>query len=157
MNKVEKKLDVLCLGAAVVDIPLRPVSREVFDIESYPVDNIAMAVGGDAMNESTIISRLGFRTGLMAAIGDDAAGAFILRSCDEDNIDTEGVTIDPNLNTSINIGLVTEDGERTFITNRNGSLWKENIEHVNFDKIKEAKILSLARIFNCPLMERIPI
>lgn len=111
MNKVEKKLDVLCLGAAVVDIPLRPVSREVFDIESYPVDNIAMAVGGDAMNESTIISRLGFKTGLMAAIGDDAAGAFILRSCDEDNIDTEGVTIDPNLNTSINIGLVTEDGK----------------------------------------------
>ena len=113
MNKVEKKLDVLCLGAAVVDIPLRPVSREVFDIESYPVDNIAMAVGGDAMNESTIISRLGCKTGLMAAIGDDAAGAFILRSCDEDNIDTEGVTIDPNLNTSINIGLVTEDGDRT--------------------------------------------
>ena len=80
MNKVEKKLDVLCLGAAVVDIPLRPVSREVFDIESYPVDNIAMAVGGDAMNESTIISRLGFKTGLMAAIGDDAAGAFIFQN-----------------------------------------------------------------------------
>ena len=104
MNKVEKKLDVLCLGAAVVDIPLRPVSREVFDIESYPVDNIAMAVGGDAMNESTIISRLGCKTGLMAAIGDDAAGAFILRSCDEDNIDTEGysyyhtVTQDDNQN-----------------------------------------------------------
>ena len=40
MNKVEKKLDVLCLGAAVVDIPLRPVSREVFDIESYPVTHV---------------------------------------------------------------------------------------------------------------------
>lgn len=61
MNKVEKKLDVLCLGAAVVDIPLRPVSRDIFDIESYPVEQIAMAVGGDAMNESTIISRLGSR------------------------------------------------------------------------------------------------
>ena len=153
MNKVEKKLDVLCLGAAVVDIPLRPVSRDIFDIESYPVEQIAMAVGGDAMNESTIISRLGFKTGLMAAVGDDAAGAFILRSCKKDNIDTEGVTVDPNLNTSINIGLVTVDGERTFITNRNGSLWKENIEHVNFDKIKEAKILSLASIFNCPLLD----
>ena len=42
------------------------------------------------------------------------------------------------------LSLVEADGERTFITNRNGSLWKENIEHVNFDKIKEAKILSLA-------------
>ncbi len=153
MNKVDKKLDVLCLGAAVVDIPLRPVSRDIFDIESYPVDQIAMAVGGDAMNESTIISRLGFKTGLMAAIGNDAAGEFILRSCKEDDIDTSCVTIDPSLNTSINIGLVTEDGERTFITNRNGSLWKENIEHVNFDKIKETKILSLASIFNCPLLD----
>ena len=26
----EKKLDVICLGAAVVDIPLRPVSRDTF-------------------------------------------------------------------------------------------------------------------------------
>ena len=46
----EKKLDVICLGAAVVDIPLRPVSRDMFDIESYPVDKIAMTFGGDAMN-----------------------------------------------------------------------------------------------------------
>ena len=59
----EKKLDVICLGAAVVDIPLRPVSRDMFDIESYPVDKIAMTVGGDAMNEATIISRLGFKAG----------------------------------------------------------------------------------------------
>lgn len=153
MNKMEKKLDVMCLGAAVVDIPLRPVSRDIFDIESYPVDQIAMTVGGDAMNEATIISRLGFNTGLMACIGDDAAGQFILRSCQKDGIDTEGLKIDPDVDTSMNIGLVTADGERTFITNRNGSLWKENISHVNFDKMKEAKILSLASIFNCPLLD----
>lgn len=150
---MEKKLDVICLGAAVVDIPLRPVSRDIFDIESYPVDNIAMTVGGDAMNEATIISRLGFKTGLMACIGDDAAGQFILKSCQKDNIDIEGVKIDPEVTTSMNIGLVTADGERTFITNRNGSLWKENIQHVNWEKLKEAKILSLASIFNCPLLD----
>ena len=149
----EKKLDVICLGAAVVDIPLRPVSRDMFDIESYPVDKIAMTVGGDAMNEATIISRLGFKTGIIACIGDDAAGQFILRSCKKDNIDVEGIKIDPNIDTSMNIGLVTEDGERTFVTNRNGSLWKENIEHVDFEKMKQAKILSLASIFNCPLLD----
>lgn len=66
MSNTEKKLDVICLGAAVVDIPLRPVSRDIFDIESYPVDRIAMSVGGDAMNEATIISRLGFKTGIIA-------------------------------------------------------------------------------------------
>lgn len=153
MSDMKKKLDVICLGAAVVDIPLRPVSRDVFDIESYPVDNIAMTIGGDALNEATIISRIGFKTGVMAAIGDDAAGQHILNSCMKDNINIEGITIDPEINTSINIGLVTEDGERTFITNRNGSLWKENIKHVDFEMFKDCKILSLASIFNCPLLD----
>ena len=29
----EKMADVICIGAAVVDIPLRPVSKNIFDIE----------------------------------------------------------------------------------------------------------------------------
>lgn len=150
---MEKKLDVICLGAAIVDIPLQPVSRDIFDIESYPVDRIAMTVGGDAMNEATIISRLGHKTGIISCVGNDAAGNFILNSCTRDHIDIEGISIDENVDTSMNIGLVTADGERTFVTNRNGSLWKTCIDHVDFDKMKQAKILSLASIFNNPLLD----
>lgn len=150
---MEKKLDVICLGAAIVDIPLQPVSRDIFDIESYPVDRIAMTVGGDAMNEATIISRLGHKTGIISCVGSDAAGNFILDSCAKDHIDYEGIRVDNNIDTSMNVGLVTADGERTFVTNRNGSLWKTNIEHVDFNKMKQAKILSLASIFNNPLLD----
>lgn len=150
---MERKLDVICLGAAIVDIPLQPVSRDIFDVESYPVDRIAMTVGGDAMNEATIISRLGHKTGIISCVGDDAAGNFILGSCAKDHIDYEGIKMDPNIDTSMNVGLVTADGERTFVTNRNGSLWKTSIEHVDFDKMKQAKILSLASIFNNPLLD----
>lgn len=150
---MNRPLDVICLGAAVVDIPLCPVSRDVFDVESYPVDKIAMSVGGDAMNEATIISRLGFKTGLMTCVGDDAAGQFILRSCKRDRVDTVGVTVDAAIDTSINVGLVTPDGERTFVTNRNGSLWKENLGHLNLDLLERARALSLASIFNCPLLD----
>ena len=150
---MERKLDVICLGAAIVDIPLQPVSRDIFDIESYPVDRIAMTVGGDAMNEATIISRLGHKTGIISCVGDDAAGNFILGSCAKDHIDYEGIKMDPNIDTSMNVGLVTADGERTFVTNRNGSLWETSIEHVDFDKMKQAKILSLASIFNNPLLD----
>lgn len=147
-----KKLDVICVGAAIVDIPLQPVSKDIFNIESYPIEKIKMTVGGDALNEATIISRLGFQTGLIALIGKDAAGNFIIEHCNRDNIDISGVKILETVDTSINIGLVTSDGERTFITNRNGSLWKTNIEHIDIEKIKTAKILSLASIFNNPLL-----
>lgn len=146
-------VDVICIGAAVVDIPLRPVSKNIFDIESYPVDRIAMTIGGDAINEATIISRLGYKTALMSRVGEDAAGKFILDFCQKEGINIESLRIDPKTDTSINVGLVTEDGERTFVTNRNGSLWKTDITDVDFSKFKGARLLTLASIFNCPLLD----
>lgn len=59
------EIEVLCIGAAIVDIPLQPVSKNIFDVDSYPLERIAMTTGGDAINEATIISRLGHRTALM--------------------------------------------------------------------------------------------
>ena len=146
-------VDVICIGAAVVDIPLRPVSKNIFDIESYPVDRIAMTIGGDAINEATIISRLGYKTALMSRVGEDAAGKFILDFCQKEGINIESLHIDLKTDTSINVGLVTEDGERTFVTNRNGSLWKTDITDVDFSRFKGARLLTLASIFNCPLLD----
>jgi sugar/nucleoside kinase (ribokinase family) len=89
----------------------------------------------------------------MSRIGKDAVGNFILEACEKDNIDAKSIHIDENVDTSINVGLVTDDGERTFVTNRNGSLWKTTIEDVDFDRFKDARLLSLASIFNNPLLD----
>ncbi len=43
-------IEVICLGAAIVDIPLQPVSKNIFDVDSYPLERIAMTTGGDAIN-----------------------------------------------------------------------------------------------------------
>lgn len=146
-------IDVICAGAAIVDILLRPVDKNIFDADSYPLDSIGMTLGGDALNESTIISRLGKKVALMALVGNDPAGAFVREACEKEGIDTSSVVVDDTIDTSINIGLVAADGERTFVTNRNGSLWKTNIEHIDMNRFKEAKILSLASIFNSPLLD----
>lgn len=153
MNKVDKKLDVIIIGAAIVDLPLRPVSKEVFDVVSYPVDGITMTIGGDALNESTIITRLGHRVGLMSCIGVDVPGWFVIDHCKSNNIDTTYIKQDPEKVTSINVGLVAADGERTFITNRQGSLWKFCYEDLNMSALKDARILSFASIFNNPLFD----
>lgn len=153
MSKVDRKLDVIIIGAAIVDLPLRPVSREVFDVVSYPVDGISMTIGGDALNESTIITRLGHKVGLMSCIGVDVPGWFVINHCKANDIDTTYIKQDPDKVTSINVGLVAEDGERTFITNRQGSLWKFCYEDLDISALKNAKILSFASIFNNPLFD----
>ncbi|MCF8020041.1 MAG: sugar kinase [Vallitaleaceae bacterium] len=147
-----KKIDVICIGAAIVDIPLHPVNRNIFEIESYPIENIAMTIGGDAINEAIIISRLGYSTALMSLLGNDPAGKFVLEACVKNNIDISGILVSDDIDTSINIGLVTEDGERTFVTNKNGSLWKIDRSHVDTSRFMEARLLTLASIFNNPLL-----
>lgn len=150
---MEKKLDAFCVGAAVVDIPLQPVNRDMFEIESFPLQQISMTIGGDAINEATIISRLGHKIGLMSMVGRDAVGNFIIEHCQKNGIDYSGIKVREGIDTSINVGLVTADGERTFVTNRNGSLWKMTIEDVDLSRLGEARLLSLASIFNNPLLD----
>lgn len=146
--------EVICVGAALVDIPLCPVSKAVFQTASYPVEQIRMTVGGDALNEAAILSRLGHRAGLLSMVGQDPAGKFILDFCQKNQIAWEGVAVDSQVDTSINIGLVTEDGERTFITNRNGSLWKLEGRHIQTAFLSGAKLLSLGSFFNAPRLDQ---
>ena len=107
---MEKELDVICVGAAIVDIPLRPVSRDMFETESYPLEQISMTIGGDAINEATILSRLGKKAALMSMVGDDAGGRYVIESCIKNGVDHTSVKVKKGIDTSINVGLVTEDG-----------------------------------------------
>lgn len=149
---MDKKFDVLCIGAAIVDLPVGPVDSGVFAREaSFPVDGIRMTIGGDAINESTILCRLGRKVALASCVGDDVPGRFVLDHCKNVGIDTSNIRIRPELDTSINVALVTADGERTFITNRQGTLWKYCEDDFDLSILKEVKIVSFS-FFNTPLM-----
>lgn len=150
-NKVEQKNDVLLIGAAVVDLPLRPVDKTIFDSISYPLNSIEMTVGGDAINEATILSRLGKNVSLISLIGEDIAGSFVLDHAEKNGIITNKINVKKDTTTSINVGLVDSTGERTFVTNRNGSLWKFSCDDIVMESICNAKCLSFASIFNNPL------
>ena len=89
----------------------------------------------------------------MSCIGVDVPGWFVINHCKANDIDTTYIKQDPDKVTSINVGLVAEDGERTFITNRQGSLWKFCYEDLDISALKNAKILSFASIFNNPLFD----
>lgn len=144
------KFDVMCVGTAIVDIPLYPISQKALQQVSQPLDDISMKIGGDAINEATIITRLGNRVALVSAVGDDSAGHFIHDFAVANQVNVDHLKLSPELTTSINVGLVWEDGERTFFNNRHGSLWQMSEADIDIDAIKDAKILSLASIFNNP-------
>ena len=148
--------EILLIGGGVVDIPLRPVDASLFSSASYPLDCIRMCVGGDAVNESIIAARLGHRVALASKVGDDAAGRFICDTLADVGVDTRFVIREAGLDTGINIVLVREDGERSFITNRNGSLRRLSARDVlpalQAPELSNVPVVSLASIFVSPLL-----
>lgn len=151
-NKNTQKCEVVIVGAAHTDLQLIPVGKDLFDRASYTVKQMMLTVGGDALNESTIITRLGHRVRLISCIGDDQIGKIVIEHCEKNHIDTTYLKQDPQKTTSINVGLISKDGERIFINNRSGSIWTFGPNDINLEAIKDARILSFASYFNNPML-----
>lgn len=145
---MKSKPEIVVIGASIVDLPLYPVGRDVFDRPSSPVSRMEMTVGGDAINEATILTRLGHTVRLVSAVGSDPAGSFVLEHCRRNTIDERYLAVSEHLTTSINVPLISPDGERSVITNRSGSLWQLALSDLDLDALNEGSTLSFASIFN---------
>ena len=145
--------DVTLIGAAVLDVLARPVTQEVFTEGSASVKETRLAFGGDALNEATVLSRLGKKVSLITRVGDDEAGAAILRQLRSLGISGKGISVIPGLRTAVNIVLVDEAGERYFLTDPESSL--RTLEPADIlPKLEGAgKICCLASMF---VSERLP-
>ena len=145
------KKDVLVIGAAILDVLARPTSESVFESGSYPCEDIKISYGGDALNDSILLSIMGKKVELISVIGNDQEGRMIVNKCKEHSITLRNDLRD-DIHTGVNIVLVKEDGSRHFLTNRNGSLRKLCLDDIVF-KFDEAKILLFASIFVFPLLK----
>ena len=144
--------DITVIGAAIIDILASPVNASVFSAGSVPMETIKMSFGGDALNETVILSELGKKVQLISKVGDDEAGKRVLGFLQEKDISAESVHIEQGLSTGINIVLIDEKGERHFLTDPNSSLRKLDLEDIQPFLKDTAEIVSFASMFVSPLM-----
>ena len=145
--------DITIIGAAVLDVLARPVSKKDLAGRSCPADHVTLTPGGDAANESVTLARLGKRVNLITKLGADLSGQILLHYFRENGVSTEDTVIESDLDTGINVVLVDQEAERSFITNRNGSLRKLALSDVNTDALKKAPLLCFASIFVSPCFD----
>lgn len=141
---------IVIIGNGVVDILVHPCNESVFKNGSYHCEDISMSVGGDALNEATILSYFGKEVELISVVGDDDAGNYLLDHCRRNHIQIDNTRIS-QYPTAINVVLITEDGNRHFLTSNNGTLRKLYLEDIplSFD----GKIACFASIFVYPFMK----
>ena len=113
--------EVAVIGAAILDVVVPGAGPRVFETGSIPCPGLKLSTGGDAMNEAVALSLLGRRARLISRVGNDAAGDLVLSACAKRGIDISSVAR-TNVDTGVNVVLVGKSGERSFLTNPQGSL-----------------------------------
>lgn len=147
---MEMDPEIIIIGAAVIDILVHPADETVFEAGSYPADEIRMSTGADALNEATILSKLGKRVYLETIIGADRAGEYILEHCRRCGILMRDTCIRREIPTGINVVLVRKNGERHFLTDSNSTLRKLTLNDIHLPFHEKAGILCFASIFVFP-------
>lgn len=148
-----REFDVLCVGLAVGNIVVRPVSPAIFDVDTTQVDHIAITGGGDAFNQACVLSALGNQVSLLSRMAEDGSGRIMLDALAKRGVDVSRVALDRELGTSTCVVLVKEDGQRCFCTYK-GCLRKFGKEDVDPSVVKKARLVSIGGLFALPSFDR---
>lgn len=147
------KKGIMLTGAGIIDLMVSPAEKTVFETGSYPAEEISMSFGGDALNEAVVLANLGKKVYLNAVLGADFEGRTVANYCQENGVDISLCCVKKGLKTGINVVLVEPDGERSFLTNRNGSLRKLTLSDVPETFPEDVGIFCFASIFVYPEMK----
>ena len=87
--------DLLCIGRSSIDLYSNDIGVAFPEITSF-----GAFVGGCPTNISVGTRRLGLRSAILTAVGDDPVGEFLLKFLIEEDIDTRFVVVKPEHRTS---------------------------------------------------------
>lgn len=150
---MNKKKEITIIGAAIIDVMAGPAGKEVFETGSQAMDKIQMSFGGDGLNETIVLSRLGKKVELITKVGKDDAGERVMDYMKSNGCSVESVVVKEGLETGVNIVLFKDTGERFFLTNPEGSLRKLSEEDIEPFIEEASDIVSFASIFVSPLLD----
>lgn len=140
---MDKKFDVVCLGILVADVLGKPIDRIPGKGQLVMFDRMELHTGGCANNTGIGLSRLGARTACVGKVGTDGFGGIIIRTLQNNGVNTDGIRKDNAHNTSFTFVMIHSDGERSFFhyAGANGNL---KFMDIDFSIIQKAKILHVA-------------
>ena len=66
--------DIICIGMALVDSIIKGFDPQPISASGYRAVSGSLNVGGEAVNEAVAASKLGMKTAILCALGNDDAG-----------------------------------------------------------------------------------
>lgn len=109
------------------------------------IKDVQIHFGGGAANVSVALARLGFKSAIVSAVGDDEAGRRIINNLVKHKVDTRYIQMIEKEKSGLSLVLKTLSGEHVLFTYR-GSNDKLKINHKLTNKLSGAKRLYLTSL-----------
>ena len=125
---------IACVGILVADVIVEPVMRYPEKGILEPVNSITMHNGGNAMTASINLRKLGVESSMIGMVGDDMFGEFLKGRLEKAGVETSGLKISSQTQTSASVLMIDKTGERSFFhcTGTNAVLSESDI---NYDAV----------------------
>ena len=147
--------DVTCLGIFVADVVGKPVDKMPERGKLSLVDRMELHGGGCANNTGIGLAKIGVKTAVIGRVGNDGFGDFLVNSLEKNGVDCTGMIRDMEAATSATMVMVHGDGERSFIHYIGANAVLSEAD-VNYDIVKNSKILHVAGTFLMPSLDGEP-
>ena len=147
--------DVVSLGIHILDVLGRPVTRIPPRQDVDLIEEIRLTVAGTAAGTTVDLAKLGVSVLAMGAIGEDAAGNFIVDTLGRCGVDTSGLRRKPGVQTSATMLPIRPGGERPglHVLGANGEL---TLDDIDWDAIRQARHLHFGGTYLMPKLDGEP-
>lgn len=147
--------EVVSLGIHILDVLGRPVHRIPPRQDVDLLEEIRLTVAGTAAGTSVDLAKLGASVLAMGAIGEDAAGNFIVDTMTRFGIDTSGLRRKPGVQTSATMLPIRPNGERPalHVLGANAEL---TLDDLDWDAIAAARHLHFGGTYLMPKLDGEP-
>ena len=148
-------MNILCIGSAVMDIMGYPIDQKIEWKEKQRVEDIRILPGGDAVNQSIYMAKMGAHPVLAACVGADTNGRILKSALKDMGVDVGAVKEKDAVSTGTAMVLVSEEGERRIFSVRgaHSTLNKNDVPQLS-ELPKECRAISLASLFSMPEFEQ---
>ena len=142
------RYDIVFIGTAIIDSIIKGFDPVPVSVTGYRAESGSLNIGGEAVNGSIAAAKLGMKTAVMCALGDDAAGDMIKTDLTGHGVDTDCIVRSSDHPTPVTTMFVAEDGSRKSITNK---AHKYNFHPERYVELfSDAKAIVLGSLFRAP-------
>lgn len=127
---------IACVGILVADVIVEPVKNYPEKGILEPVNSITMHNGGNAMTASINLRKLGVESSIIGMVGDDMFGEFLKGRLEKAGVETKGLKISSQTQTSASVLMIDKSGERSFFhcTGTNAVFSEKDIDYSEIQK-----------------------